>query len=384
MIRRSLLLLVLLLSGYGHFSDAQSTSIRFVDEGGKTLAEVEAVTQSEGLYFPIQVLRDVFDPNLKQQYSSLRKRLTLNLKGKRMRLQVGMLSVTVDPDGTTLLLSRPPLIVAGQPMLPLEFFTELIPRIYELQARYNRALQTIHIQEQTGLLPDWSASPTTAQQAEFLVIIDPGHGGPDTGCRGATGVLEKDIVLDLAKQIEAVCRRYQIGVVLTRDADIERRPTKRINVAKQNRGDLFLSLHGNASFSPQAKGIRLYINNSLGGLKSESSSAVSDEIPQRDTIIKALSQEDFLTQSRQFVAILQEELEAFSPSPIPLTESPLATLSGVYMPAVLVEIGYLTNEADETRLTDAEGIRSMAVAMGEALQRYITESDSVEEAENGQ
>ena len=383
MVRKSLLLIAIFLSGYGNFSLAQQSSlIRFVDEGGKTFAQAEAVIQDGGLYFTIEALREAFDQDLKQQYSFLTKALTLNLKGKRIRLRIGVPFVTVDPQEKKLPLSRPPLIIGRQPMLPLEFFTEFIRHVYDIKASYNPVLKTIHIKKETALHPNLTSPSVPAQHAEFLVVVDPGHGGTDSGCRGNTGVLEKDIVLNFAEQIQDTCREHQIPVLLTRDTDMDRRPTERIDIARRNQGKLFLSFHCNASFSPQAEGIHLCVNNSLGELHSENPSVESNEMLQHDTIIKALSQEDFLGQSRQFASILQKELAPFSRSPIPLTEIPLATLSRVYMPAVLVEIGYLSNDADEARLKDAGSVASMATVISQAIQKYITALNQVGEAEN--
>lgn len=383
MVWRSLLLIAILSLGYSNASLAQSPTIRFVDERGKTLTQVEAATPNGDLYLSIEALRDAFDPNLKQQYRSLTRQLTLNLKGVQVRLWIGKLSVTVDPDGRTISLSRPPRIIAGQRMLPLEFYTELIPQIYDLEVFHNPVLQTIHIKEQTAPLSAFPPVSSTGQHTEFLVVLDPGHGGSDLGYRGNTEVLEKDIVLNLAKQIEDVCRHNQIRVLLTRDADVERRPTERIDTAKRHHGKLFLSLHCNASFSPKVDGLHLYVNNPLGKLQSGSPSTVPDGTSQHDTTLKALSQEDFLMQSRQFASILQKELEPFSPLPIPLTEFPLATLSGVYMPAILIETGYLSNETDEARLTDTDSLASIATAIAQAIERYIAKVDSVGETVNG-
>jgi N-acetylmuramoyl-L-alanine amidase len=81
--------------------------------------------------------------------------------------------------------------------------------------------------------------------------------------------------------------------------------------------------------------------------------------------------------------MLQAELEPLSPAPISLTEIPLATLDAVYMPAVLIEIGYLSNEIDEARLTDADHLASIATEIVQAIQTYIAESNQVEDAANG-
>jgi N-acetylmuramoyl-L-alanine amidase len=383
MVRRSILFIVILISSCVRLGFAQSSPIRFVDRSGKTLAQVEVIERSGGLYLPIQTLREAFDPGIKQQYSSLTKRLTLNFKDKQLRLRIGSLDVSVNSDEMKLSLSHPPLIVEGSLMLPLEFFTDLLPEIYDFKVTHNPVIQTIHITEGTALLPDFSATTTTEGPAKFLVVIDPGHGGADTGCRGSTRIAEKDIVLDLAKQIEAVALQHQIEVLLTRDADSDRRPKERIDIAQRNYGKLFLSLHCNTSFSDRAAGTHLYVSNSMG-LPQLDRLPINPGGTSRDSAtIQALFQEEFLIQSRQFATMLQAELEPLSPAPISLTEIPLATLDAVYMPAVLIEIGYLSNEIDEARLTDADHLASIATEIVQAIQTYIAESNQVEDAANG-
>ena len=383
MVRRSILFIVILISSCVRFSFAQSSPIRFVDRSGKILAQVEVIERSGGLYLPIQTLREAFDPGIKQQYSSLTKRLTLNFKDKQLRLRIGSLDVSVNSDEMKLSLSHPPLIVEGSLMLPLEFFTDLLPDIYDFKVTHNPVIQTIHISEGTALLPDFSATTTTEGTAKFLVVIDPGHGGADTGCRGSTRIAEKDIVLDLAKQIEAVALQHQIEVLLTRDADSDRRPKERIDIAQRNYGKLFLSLHCNTSFSDRAAGTHLYVSNSMG-LPQLDRLPINPGGTSRDSVtIQALFQEEFLLQSRQFATMLQAELEPLSPAPISLTEIPLATLDAVYMPAVLIEIGYLSNEIDEARLTDVDHLASIATEIVQAIQTYIAESNQVEDAANG-
>lgn len=381
--RRFILFVVSLLLSCASLSFAQSSSIRFVDGSGKTLARAEVVERNGNLYLPVQALREAFDSGMKQQYSSLTKRMTLNVKEKQLRLRIGSLAVSVNDDEMQLSLSHPPLMVEEKLMLPLEFFTDLLPQIYDFKVTHNPVIQTIHITEGAAPLPDL-APPTTVAEgpAKFLVILDPGHGGADTGYRGSTRVAEKDIVLDLAKQIETVARQHQVEVLLTRDADFEQHSKERIDVAQKNYGSLFLSLHCNTSFSDRAAGIHLYISNSLGIVQLNPPPPNPNETSQHNTTIQALSQEDFLMQSRRFARILQTQLESLSPTPISLNEIPLATLADVYMPAVLIEIGYLSNEADEARLTDPDHLAFIAAEILKAIQTYTTESDQVEEAAN--
>ena len=383
MVRQFILSIAILLLSCINYSFAQSSPIRFVDGSGKTLAQAQIIEQSGGLYLPVQTLREAFDPGMKQQYSSLTKRLTLNLKEKQLRLRIGSLSVSVNSDEMKLSLSHPPLIIEGQLMLPLTFFTDLLPKIYDFRVTHNPVIQTIHITEKAAPPPDFAPDTSTEGPAKFLVILDPGHGGADTGYQGSTMRAEKNIVLDLAKKIEEIARRNQVAVLLTRDADFEKRPKDRIDIAQNNQGKLFLSLHCNASFSDRAAGIHLYVSNSLGITQLDRPPTNPSETSRDTLTIEALSQEDFLIQSRQFATILQTELEKLSPAPIPLSEIPLATLASVYIPAVLIEIGYLSNEADEARLSDADNLAFIATGIVQAIQKYVTESNQAEETANG-
>ena len=383
MVRQFILSIAILVLSCVNHSFAQSSLMRFVDGSGNTLAQAQIIEQDGGLYLPTQALREAFDPGMRQQYSDLTKRLTLNLKDRQLRLRIGSLSVSVDSDEMNLSLSPPPLIIDGQLMLPLTFFTDLLPKIYDYRVSHNPVIQTIHITDKTAPLPEISAPTSTEGSAKFLVILDPGHGGADTGYQGTTLRAEKDIVLELAKKIEEVAREDQLAVLLTRDADFEKRPKDRIDIAQDNQGKLFLSLHCNASFSHRAAGIHLYVSNSLGIIQLDRPPSRPSETLRNSVTIETLAQEDFLKQSRQFATILQTELDTLSPAPIPLSEIPLATLSAVYMPAVLIEIGYLSNQADEVRLTNADNLAALATGIVQAIQIYIAESNQEEEAANG-
>ena len=382
MVRQLILSTTILLWSCISYSFAQSSLVRFVDGRGKTLAQAQVTEQSGGLYLPVQTLREAFDPGMKQQYSSLTKRLTLNLKGKQLHLRLESLSVSVNPDETKLSLSQPPLIIDGQLMLPLTFFTDILPQVYDFGVTHNPLIQTIHITEKDAPVPDLTPTRVTEGPGKFLVILDPGHGGSDTGYLGSTRVAEKDIVLDLAKKIKEAALQSQVEVVLTRDSDLEQRPKERIDIAQKNQGKLFLSLHCNASFSDRAAGIHLYVSNSLGITQLDRLPTNVDKASLPGATMEAVSQEEYLAQSRRFGRILQTELETLSPAPILLTEIPLATLAAVYMPSVLIEIGYLSNEADEARLTNPDNLASIAKEIVDAIQTYIAESDQAEEAAN--
>ena len=135
----------------------------------------------------------------------------------------------------------------------------------------------------------------TNNTQNWAIIIDPGHGGPDHGCASSTGRLEKNIVLTLAKQLQERIKQQGIQVHLTRETDTQKTHFERIQIAKQNQGQLFLSLHCNTSFSPHEKGIRIYLNNPKGRIRFPNTTKTSTH---RATIKSARPSQFFKAEPR--------------------------------------------------------------------------------------
>ncbi len=346
-------------------SPAQENSVRFIDANGETIAETPAQRQGEQLYLSVDAVRQVFDPAMTDQYNHPRKRLILKTKDQQIRLQIGHPIVGIDPSGLTHTLPTPPIIIAQQPMLPIAFFTRILPDFYNLEALYNPSLQRVQLRPKGT----WTFFARASDSVNWAIIIDPGHGGADDrGCESSTGLLEKDIVLALAKRLQRISEEQGIKVYLTRQTDTQKTHFERIQVAKRNQGRLFLSLHCNASFSPHEKGIKIYLNNPKGQLRFPSN-VQSAPTGQR---LKILAQANFLKQSQDFAHALQTELNFLTETPVEMTELPLIALSEAYMPAVVLELGYLSNMEDLEKLSDSEYIANVAQAIVRAFQRHIS------------
>ena len=344
-------------------SIAQEPSVRFIDADGKTIAEVPVQYQKKQVYLPVDAVKQVIDPATTHQYNHPRKRLTLKTKGRQIRLQMGKPTVSIDPGGQTLTLSTPPIIIAQRPMLPIAFFKQLLPILNNVEVIYNSNLNRLQIRPKST----WTPVETDNTQ-NLAIIVDPGHGGDDPGCEGSTGILEKNIVLSLAKQLQRMSKQQGIQVHLTRKTDTQRTQFERIQVAKQNRGQLFLSLHCNASFSPHEKGIRIYLNNPKGLIRFPST--IKPALTGQG--LKVLTQVNFLKQSHDFARALQTELNFLTETPVQIIDLPLIALSEAYMPAVILELGYLSNVEDLEKFSDAEHTESVSQAITRAFQRYIS------------
>jgi N-acetylmuramoyl-L-alanine amidase len=210
------------------------------------------------------------------------------------------------------------------------------------------------------------------------VIIDPGHGGDDAGVHGAKGTLEKDVTLQLARRLKAAIEaRLGIRALLTRDADESVSADKRTAFANNARGDLFISLHANASLRVSARGATVF---TLGLDQYKSRAAEvggGDRVPVVgggtrlvQTVPWDLAQLPFIDKSATFAATTVRHLSAQS---VPLfvrstQAAPLVGLAGINMPAILLEAGFLSNADDEHALTT-----DAANAIVEALVDTITE-----------
>jgi N-acetylmuramoyl-L-alanine amidase len=195
------------------------------------------------------------------------------------------------------------------------------------------------------------------------IVIDPGHGGDDTGAQGPGGLKEKDLTLQVARRLRAAIEgRMGLRVLLTRDADENVPLDKRSAFANNNKADLFVSLHANAALAPTVRGAQIYTL-SLDEYKGRSQ-AISRGTPvpivgggsrSIDVVPWELAQLSFADRSATFGAILVRNFASRSVpmNAQPAVQAPLRLLVGANMPAALIEMGFLTNADDERALNGA-------------------------------
>ncbi len=344
----------------------QAATVRFVDKEGNTLAEVEYTLYQQAIYIPVEELNAIFKSDISPLYNRPRKQLTIKLNERELVLLMGRNTVKVPEDNQTLTLSLPPRAIDGKPMLPIIFFTEILPSIDDVEVLYNPNLQRIRFMPKTAWIPD----PDDETQ-EWTIVIDPGHGGQeDIGCKAQSGLLEKDVVLNVAREIQKLSKQYGYKIHLTRESDVEKTRIQRVQSSNRIRGNLFLSLHCNASFSKKQNGMHIFINNPNGMLRFRTLAMPTFG----KNKLNLRTQSNFLTQSKEFGTILQKEMNFMTEKPIPISELPLIALDEIYMPAILLELGYLTNNDDASLLADHNHIKELATAIARALHTYTMKS----------
>lgn len=213
-----------------------------------------------------------------------------------------------------------------------------------------------------------------------VIAIDPGHGGDDDGVKGAGGTKEKDLALAVARRLKgAIEARLGIRVVLTREDDRPVPLATRAALANNNKADLFISLHANASFRKVASGASiLYAAFDREVEQSTRASLGSQRLPafgggtrDVDLVFWDLAQLRYIPRSGELAALLEEQFHDRIPlSTRAVGRAPLDVLESANMPAVMIEMGYLTNDEQEAQMNTPEFQNTLVQAVFDAVLRF--------------
>jgi N-acetylmuramoyl-L-alanine amidase len=232
-------------------------------------------------------------------------------------------------------------------------------------------------------------SPTQPELRSGIhtIVIDPGHGGAETGAIGPGGVAEKQLTLELARDLEArLAQRLPVRVVLTRTDDSRLALDARTAIANQNKADLFVSLHLNSALGAGAHGAETYfLSSQATDPRAESAAAAENagtaatapgagqEGQDLQMILWDLAQSHHLAESQRFAGLVQAELnQALQLKDRGVKQAPFRVLMGAAMPAVLVELGFLSNPDEESKLQSAAYRADLVEALVRAIMRYKT------------
>ena len=228
--------------------------------------------------------------------------------------------------------------------------------------------------------------PLAARTHFELVLIDPGHGGDDAGVRAPDGLEEKQLTLDIARRLQQRLEaRLGLRAILTRDEDKALSLDERAALANNNKADLFLSIHANGAFGPGIAGAEVYYlkldregEDIRQGARAEAISlpVLGGARRALEVVPWNLAQAAHVDQSASLATMLEEELRKRVPMrPQPVQQAALRVLTGVSMPAALVEVGYLTNP-EQAKNARADDFRNaVADALFEAVARFRAFAD---------
>jgi len=214
--------------------------------------------------------------------------------------------------------------------------------------------------------------PKAAADSEWVVAIDPGHGGQDSGALGKDGTTEQSVNLGVALQLQRLLKmRRGAPVVMTRDADYEVSAPRRLEAVASGQADVLLSLHTQSSFSPAAQGIMLFTTPEM--LSPEPAASPQGSTPTAMPGVNA---------SLHLAEALSEAFVAAGYQVAPIQQRTLRPLGLGNLPRVLIEMGYLTNEADLIRLRDPAHQAQLARALFDGLETFLKNYQNLQESQD--
>ena len=214
------------------------------------------------------------------------------------------------------------------------------------------------------------------------IVLDPGHGGHDTGTVGPEGLREKDLVLDVAKRLGALIEeRLGSEVIYTRTDDTFVPLERRTEIANEAKADLFLSIHANSSTLHSVAGVETYYLNfttSKAALEvaARENAGSQKTIYELQDLLEKIALKDKVEESREFATRIQSALFSASAKGDPkardrgIRKAPFVVLIGATMPSVLSEIGFISNAHDESIMKRAEYRDRLAEALYKGLAGY--------------
>jgi N-acetylmuramoyl-L-alanine amidase len=220
-------------------------------------------------------------------------------------------------------------------------------------------------------------------KAGFTIVVDPGHGGEEEGAHGPSGLKEKDVTLDVARRLKSrLAGDHDTEVILTRDDDRRVALDDRTAVANHALADLFVSIHANSSRRDSAHGSETYfLSYQATDDESRAVAALENNTLQLEKgvsgpsglnlVLWDLAQSAFLKESSDLAEAIQDRLnDTLGVRNRGIKQAPFRVLMGATMPAVLVEIAFISSPEEEKRLREAAFKDRIADAIAESVRRF--------------
>ena len=293
------------------------------------------------------------------QWDHISQLITLTYEGKETKILVGSPMAIVNGDAITL--SGPVVMIESSIVVPADFIVKVV--------------EPMRVK---------STAPAYPSLAIREVIIDPGHGGKDPGAVGVSGAQEKDIVLDIAKRLKKILENRGLRVIMTRETDVFISLQERTEIASRSKADLFISIHANSSLVQTVYGIEVF---SLKGLSSLEQNEAQREM-NHQILFKSLTMKrhnenlekilaDMLysykqAESHELADHAAEKISRFVKTKNRgMKYARFYVLRNTLIPAVLVEVGFLSNTREERLLANGLYRQKVADGLAKSILEYV-------------
>src|SRR5258708_38392511 len=222
------------------------------------------------------------------------------------------------------------------------------------------------------------------------IVIDAGHGGHDTGTIGPTGLMEKDLCLDIALRLGKLIQQKLPGaeIVYTRSDDIFIPLEERTHIANEAKADLFISIHANSSPDHDARGVETYYLNLKGSpeameVAARENAASQENIHELEDLVKKITRTEKIDESKELASDVQDSLSRRiqrRATPVKnrgVRKAPFVVLIGADMPSILTEISFLSNPSDEQLLKRPQHRQRVAEGLFAGVTAYLQNMNSM-------
>ena len=216
------------------------------------------------------------------------------------------------------------------------------------------------------------------------IVIDPGHGGHDTGTIGPNGLEEKDLVLDVSQRLgKLLVTRLGAEVIYTRKDDTFIPLETRTAIANREGADLFVSVHANSSPDADARGVETYYLNFTSSpdaleVAARENSVSDKSIHELQDLVKKIALKEKIEESREFATDVEDALHSGLAAKNPglrdrgVKKAPFIVLIGANMPSILAEVSFVSNPGDERKLKKADYRQRIAESLYRGIAKYVS------------
>ena len=267
----------------------------------------------------------------------------------------------------------------------------VIENSYKLGIRFKKDTKSLiinikNVKKSTYIPPKPKGDKPKSLTKGKVIVIDAGHGGKDPGALGYRNYREKVVVLQIAQELKKVLRVRGYKVYMTRDTDKFVKLRNRTQYANKNRADLFISIHANAvgkKIAKQVHGLECYFldksrsSRAKKVAESENRADLSDMgFYGKDAFLSTLNSHNIVAANKLAIDLQRGALGSLKKSfknvkDAGVRQGPFWVLVGAQMPAVLVEVGFITNPTEARRLVNKKYQKAMALGLANGVERYF-------------
>jgi N-acetylmuramoyl-L-alanine amidase len=377
----ALSIFILIFWAAASVSVASSISLKFEDNS----MEMESLADNPAILLPLHAVAHHY--KIDSQWDPVREQLRLSKDGSQIKIVVGNRHALLEGAYTTapmlIPLLEPPKILDGAVVLPPQDTVRILSELFPfMNVSWDEAKATIAVEKRTSpSQPGFERSEMAGKFQLRTIVIDPGHGGYDPGAV-RRGIREKQIVLDIATRLEKLVRsRSNWKVIMTRDSDKFIALTRRTDIANQSPADstLFISIHCNAHRRSSGRGLETYLFNMRATDAEAAALAERENASEKMDLAYILSHcyhvgtEPYSLEAAQKVqSLLVRRLGLRNRG---VKRAPFYVLAGTKMPAILVELGFVSNYYDRKKLQSSSFRQKAAQALFDAI-KYFDEANS--------